>query len=322
MGQIFAIIHLRFRDVRRSEGCPYSCTTPCTVQAAFLVSAHFARRSPLGGHASSVRIPVKRILPIAAAPAALAGLAAAFTLGNGHAAPAVADAAVNHPAATAATAPKAGTSTAQLLSFTRPSAAGVPVVRLDATQLAQPKGKHHRTAKYTVRSGDTLASIAQHLYHGADYWPVLFEANKGSVKYANDITVGQVLTVPAKPAKVPSAPEQLAPAAAPVTSTASSGESSSYAGTAETAPAQSQSVSTAGDGSFQSCVIASESGGNAQVTNGSGHYGLYQFSASTWAEYGGNPAEFGDATAAEQNQVFNNAIAAGGQSNWSAYDGC
>jgi hypothetical protein len=56
--------------------------------------------------------------------------------------------------------------------------------------------------------------------------------------------------------------------------------------------------------------------------NSSGHYGLYQFSSSTWAEYGGNPADFGDASASEQNQVFDNAIAAGGQSNWSAYDGC
>jgi len=278
----------------------------------------------LGGHASSVRTPVKRILPIAAAPAALAGLAAAFTLGHGHAAPAVADAAVHQPTVTTATTAKAGDSTAQLLSFTRQSASGLPVVRLDTTQLAQPKGKHHRTqsAKYTVKSGDTLASIAQHLYHSADYWPVLFEANKGSVKYANDITAGQVLTVPAKPAKVPSAPAVLAPAAAPVTSTVSSGESSSPASTAEVAPVQSDSVSTSGDSSFQSCVIAAESGGNAQVTNGSGHYGLYQFSASTWAEYGGNPAEFGDATAAEQNQVFDNAVAAGGQSNWSAYDGC
>jgi LysM repeat protein len=293
------------------------------VQAAFLVSAYFARRSPLGGHASSVSTPIKRILPIAAAPAALAGLAAAFTLGHGHAAPAVADAAVHHPAASTAT-PKTGAPAAQLLSLTRQSATGLPVVRLDATQLAQPKGKHHRTqpAKYTVKSGDTLASIAQHLYHSADYWPVLFEANKGSVKYANDITAGQVLTVPAKPAKVPSAPQVLAPAAAPTTSTASSGGSYSSATTTETAPVQTDSVSTGSDGSFQSCVIAAESGGNAQVTNGSGHYGLYQFSASTWAEYGGNPAEFGDATAAEQNQVFDNAIAAGGQSNWSAYDGC
>jgi hypothetical protein len=75
-------------------------------------------------------------------------------------------------------------------------------------------------------------------------------------------------------------------------------------------------------GSFQSCVIARESGGNAQVMNSSGHYGLYQFSASTWAAYGGSPAAFGHASVSEQNQVFNNAMAAGGASNWSPYDGC
>jgi len=46
------------------------------------------------------------------------------------------------------------------------------------------------------------------------------------------------------------------------------------------------------------------------------------FSASTWAEYGGDPADFGDASVAEQNQVFDTAIADGGESNWSAYDGC
>jgi len=56
--------------------------------------------------------------------------------------------------------------------------------------------------------------------------------------------------------------------------------------------------------------------------NSSGHYGLYQFSASTWAAYGGSAASFGHASVAEQNQVFNNAIAQGGQSNWSPYDGC
>ena len=63
-------------------------------------------------------------------------------------------------------------------------------------------------------------------------------------------------------------------------------------------------------------------GGQAQVMNASGHYGLYQFSASTWAAYGGSPADFGHASVSEQNQVFGNAIASGGQSNWSAYDGC
>jgi hypothetical protein len=56
--------------------------------------------------------------------------------------------------------------------------------------------------------------------------------------------------------------------------------------------------------------------------NSSGHYGLYQFSASTWQAYGGSAASFGHASVAEQNQVFNSAIAQGGQSNWSPYDGC
>ena len=68
--------------------------------------------------------------------------------------------------------------------------------------------------------------------------------------------------------------------------------------------------------------MARESGGNSQVMNSTGHYGLYQFSASTWAAYGGNPADFGNASVAEQNQVFANALAQGGQSNWAPYDGC
>jgi hypothetical protein len=88
------------------------------------------------------------------------------------------------------------------------------------------------------------------------------------------------------------------------------------------APKAAAAVTYSGSGSFQSCVIARESGGNSQVMNSSGHYGLYQFSASTWAAYGGSPSSFGNASVAQQNQVFNNAIAAGGQSNWSAYDGC
>ena len=70
-------------------------------------------------------------------------------------------------------------------------------------------------------------------------------------------------------------------------------------------------------------MISRESGGNSRVMNSSGHYGLYQFSASTWAAYGGNPASFGNATVAQQNQVFANAMAQpGGAQNWSPYDGC
>lgn len=299
----------------------------CTVQAAFLVSATFAGRSPLGGTSNSATSPVKRIIPIAAAPAALAGLAAAFTLGNTHAAaPATTDA-LGDRTSPAAITPHAGGSAAQgsateLVSIARQPATGFPVVRLNPSQLPAPKGKHHRTtpAKYVVQSGDTLASVAQHVYHSAAYWPVLYWANHNAVKYASEIQAGQVLAVPAKPDKIPAAPKQLvsapAPAApAPATSTAST------ASTAQAAPVQAASSYT-GTSSFQECVISHESGGNSQVMNSSGHYGLYQFSAATWAAYGGNPADFGNASVAEQNQVFANAMAAGGESNWAPYDGC
>jgi LysM repeat protein len=168
-----------------------------------------------------------------------------------------------------------------------------------------------KPAKYTVRSGDSLSTIAGRVYHDRAAWPVIYWANRSKIRSANDISVGQVLRIPAKPARIPNAPAQ----AAPVVLAASQSGAVTYA------PAE--TVSTySGDGGFASCVIARESGGNSQVMNSSGHYGLYQFSASTWEEYGGSASDFGDASVAEQNQVFDNALAAGGQSNWSAYDGC
>jgi len=94
-----------------------------------------------------------------------------------------------------------------------------------------------------------------------------------------------------------------------------------YAPAQATAPAATYSGGSTG-GSFGQCVIARESGGNSQVMNSSGHYGLYQFSESTWVAYGGSASSFGNASVAEQNQVFASALAQGGQSNWSAYDGC
>ena len=186
---------------------------------------------------------------------------------------------------------------------------------------AADKAAASRPAKYTVRPGDTLSAIAGKVYHDPGAWPVLYWANRDKIHWANSVDAGQVLTVPVKPARIPAAPSQLGPAAevAPVPAQASTEQAATVPQAAE--PAQSASTYT-GSGSFQECVISSESGGNSQVMNSSGHYGLYQFSSSTWAEYGGNPAEFGDASVAEQNQVFDNAIAAGGQSNWSAYDGC
>ena len=163
---------------------------------------------------------------------------------------------------------------------------------------------------YTVRTGDTLSTIARHVYNDEAAWPVIYYANRKQIPYANDITAGQVLKIPAKPAHLPEAPSALGPAV--VTTAASSASSGSTVADS----------TYSGGGGFASCVIARESGGNSQVMNGSGHYGLYQFSESTWEAYGGSAGDFGNASVAEQNKVFDNALAQGGESNWSAYDGC
>jgi hypothetical protein len=200
-----------------------------------------------------------------------------------------------------------------------------PVAARPAATALKPTAS--RPATYTVRAGDTLAAIAGKVYHDPDAWPVIYWANRDKIRWADSVGVGQVLTIPVKPARIPAVPSQLAPtpAAAPAPAPGQAGTQQVATGqpasTGVSEPQQAASTYT-GSGSFQQCVIAAESGGNSQVMNSSGHYGLYQFSASTWAAYGGNPADFGNASVAEQNQVFDNAIAAGGASNWSAYDGC
>lgn len=74
--------------------------------------------------------------------------------------------------------------------------------------------------------------------------------------------------------------------------------------------------------SFQQCVISRESGGNPGIWNASGHWGLYQFSYSTWVMHGGAPSLFGHASAAYQTEIFWNTVRADGGSDWSPYDGC
>jgi LysM repeat protein len=255
----------------------------------------------LGKHA-------KKRLPIVAAPT-LFGVAAAFVMSAAPAGAATAQTtSVEHTTASDQT-QRAGTEP-QLLASIREAAAAKPAAKTE-------------TKKYTVKSGDSLSTIAKHVYSESAAWPVIYYANRSEIKWANDISAGQQLTIPAKPSKIPAAPSQLGPAApAPVqTSTESAPVSHSSTESAPASSTQTDATYSGGSG-FQSCVIARESGGNSQVMNGSGHYGLYQFSESTWEAYGGSASSFGNASVAEQNQVFNNAIAQGGESNWSAYDGC
>ena len=239
---------------------------------------------------------------------ALAGVAAAVCL----APQALADPAPAH----AAGQPAAATRTATIADALSHSGMS-PIELFFAAQHAG--GNTARPASYTVRSGDSLSAIAGKVYHKQNAWAVLYWANRGKIHWANMISEGLVLKVPAMPAKIPAAPGQLGPAPAPAPVAAPTATSASASAPAQATASGSYSGAS---GSFEACVIARESGGNSQVMNSSGHYGLYQFSASTWQAYGGSAASFGHASAAEQHRVFSNAVAQGGQSNWSPYDGC
>jgi Transglycosylase-like domain len=69
------------------------------------------------------------------------------------------------------------------------------------------------------------------------------------------------------------------------------------------------------------CIRDAEEGGSYAWGPGNGG-GAYQFLLGTWEKYGGAASEYGVAGPAYQDQVFDNAIAAGGASNWTDYDGC
>ena len=254
----------------------------------------------MGCHRKQSRIRISRRVPSVAGPAlaGVAGVTAALCLAPQALADTPAAQGAAHHALAADTS-RLNHESVQLLSAIE-----------QATQHKASSGP----SWYTVKAGDSLSAIAGRAYHNQDAWPVLYWTNRGKIHWANVIEPGQVLRIPVKPARIPGPPAALGPApaaqvSAPASATSQGAVAASYSGAAP-------------GGSFGQCVIARESGGNAQVMNATGHYGLYQFSASTWAAYGGSPADFGHASVAEQNQVFANAMAQGGQSNWSAYDGC
>lgn len=194
------------------------------------------------------------------------------------------------------------------------------IARTFTPVVALQRSKQILLTAYIVRSGDTLTSIALSEYGSSNTWPALWWVNRHAVSNPNSLKVGEQLVLSnwhpqlswlshAALKAIPAPPPVVRTDSAVTYSRPTYSSGSGYGG------------GTPG-GSFGACVVSRESGGNAQVMNGSGHYGLYQFSASTWAEYGGNPADFGDASVAEQEQVFANAMAQGGEYNWSPYDGC
>jgi Transglycosylase-like domain len=86
-------------------------------------------------------------------------------------------------------------------------------------------------------------------------------------------------------------------------------------------PQPASSGSDAAHSPLGDCIRNAEEGGSYAWGPGNGG-GAYQFILGTWEKYGGAASEYGVAGPAYQDQIFDNAIAAGGASNWTAYDGC
>jgi hypothetical protein len=96
---------------------------------------------------------------------------------------------------------------------------------------------------------------------------------------------------------------------------------SAGAGSSASQPPPSTGGGDAAHSALGNCIRNAEEGGSYAWGRGNGG-GAYQFEEGTWEHYGGAASEYGVAGPAYQDQIFDNAIAAGGASNWTNYDGC
>lgn len=177
-------------------------------------------------------------------------------------------------------------------------------------------------ASVIVAPGDTLSKLAAEYLSGPSGWPAIWWANRAIIPNPDALKPGQSLVIPnGVPVSAALTAKAFRAIPQPKVITISASRSPGGYTYHYAAPAVSD-VSYSGGGGFQSCVISRESGGNSQVMNGSGHYGLYQFDYGTWVSGGGAGGDFGHASVSEQNRVFASVYAARGTQPWAPSDGC
>jgi LysM repeat protein len=174
---------------------------------------------------------------------------------------------------------------------------------------------------YTVAPGNSLSGIAQKRCGTPSDWTGIYEANKHQISDPDDIYPGEHLALDCRQVRGVTDPDSVPPPVqAIVTDHASySGYSS---GGGNSSGGSYGNVTPGGYSGIESCIISRESGGQSQVMNASGHYGLFQFDIGTWESGGGNPGDFGHASVAEQQRVFDAVYAARGAEPWAPSDGC
>ncbi len=79
-----------------------------------------------------------------------------------------------------------------------PTVGDVPV-QIEPTMTKAPETMTTTPKTYTTKDGDYLAQIAQTVYGDDSLWPLIYEANREVIPYPDFVTVGETLTIPAKP---------------------------------------------------------------------------------------------------------------------------
>lgn len=197
-------------------------------------------------------------------------------------------------------------------SITGPATRSLPAETVTLTAAARPWA-------YTIRPGDTLTQIAARLCGTPTGWAGLYHTNQAAIgPDPNIIRAGKDLTVTCT-----TPPVTTAAITRPRYRDRDGDNDNDGARTVPHATRPRAGTATYhGSSAMQQCIITRESGGNSQIMNSTGHYGLYQFSYATWVAHGGSPSTFGHASVAEQNRVFWNTVAADGYRDWTPYDGC
>jgi hypothetical protein len=162
-------------------------------------------------------------------------------------------------------------------------------------------------ASGSSRAGASTASGSGNLAAGV----------RGAAAALDDRLLQQVAIAAHHKHPAPLQQQQALQAASSPTPTPSAGSGS---GTTQPPP-PSTGGGDAAHSALGNCIRNAEEGGSYAWGPGNGG-GAYQFQEGTWVHYGGAASEYGVAGPAYQDQIFDNAIAAGGASNWTNYDGC
>jgi LysM repeat protein len=151
---------------------------------------------------------------------------------------------------------------------------------------------------YTVRSGDSLSTIAERYYHNPSDWQYLYHQNENKVANPNDIYPGEKILIPASAPAHATAYVPKHARTRSATTTASTRRGSTIGGTTDggnvitQAAAQGmyscsaleqlwdQAGGNASDSFMAAEIARAESGGNPNAISPTADYGLWQINAS------------------------------------------